>query len=133
MRAPPTTWDGTSRRPSVRSRTGGPLLLDLGGFPGEVPQVVKLRPADVAEGGDLHLGDRGRVDREGPLYPNPEAHLAHGEGLAHPGPLSSDHHALEDLHPLAVALDDPDVHLHGVAGPEVRNVLAQRVAVDDLG
>ena len=39
--------------------------------------------------------------------------------------LAADHRALEDLDPLAVALDHPDVHLQGVAGGELRDVVAQ--------
>src|SRR5580658_176148 len=115
------------------SRAVGPPLFDLGRLAHPVAQVIELRPADVAEGGDLELGDGGRVHREGPLDADAEAHLAHGEGLAHPRPLAADHDALEHLDTLAGAFDDADVHLDRVPGPELGDVVAQAVAVDDLG
>ncbi len=49
------------------------------------------------------------------------------------GALATHHGALEHLDPLAGALDHPHVHLHGVAGPEVGDVVSEAVAVDDVG
>ena len=64
--------------------------------------------------------------------PDAEADLADGEGLAGAAALAADHHALEDLDPLAGALDHADVHLQGVAGAEVGDVVAQLGAVDEI-
>src|SRR5206468_9204982 len=75
------------------------------------------------------LDDRG-VHREGPLDTHAEADLAHGEGLPGSAALAADHDALEDLDAGAVALDDADVHLDGVAGTELGDVVAQRVGVE---
>ena len=46
---------------------------------------------------------------------------------------AADDRALEHLDPLAGALDHPHVHLHGVAGAELGDVVPQAVAVDDVG
>ena len=71
------------------------------------------------------LADDRRVDREGALDADAEADLADGEGLADAVALAADDDALEDLDALAGALDHPDVHLEGVAGREVGDVVAQ--------
>src|SRR5581483_7593623 len=55
--------------------------------------------------------------------------LAHRERLAGAVPLALDHHALEDLHAAARALDHLEVNLHAVARGEVRNA-AQLGALD---
>jgi hypothetical protein len=47
--------------------------------------------------------------------------------------LATDDDALEDLNALARALDHSHVHLQGVAGAECGNVVAKRVAVDEVG
>ena len=75
------------------------------------------------------VDDRG-VHREGPLDPDTERHLADREGLADTRAVAADDDALEDLDTGAVAFDDLDVHLDGVAGAEVRDVVAQRGLVD---
>src|SRR5512143_78445 len=116
------------RRPSAPDRLA--LLLDLRGLATEIAKIVQLRTADVAPGHDLGLGDDGGVHGKGPLDADAEAHLAHGEGLAHASALSTDHHPLEDLDTLAVALDDAYMHLERVARPEVRHVAAQGCRVD---
>src|SRR5256885_17030973 len=87
-------------------------------------------PADVTAGHDLDLLDDRGVQREGALDADAEADLADGEGLAHTGALAADDDALELLDAGAVALDDLDVHVDGVAGTEVRHVDAHRQLVD---
>src|SRR4051794_30597511 len=101
------------------------LLLDLGGLPRASPQVVQLGPPHVAPGDELDLGDDRRVDGERPLHADLEAQLAHGEGLLQARALPGDDVALEDLDPLAAALDHPDVHLEQVARAEVGDVGAE--------
>ena len=110
-----------------------PLLLDLGPLPDTVAQVVELGSADVTTGPDLDAVDDRRVDREGPLNPNTEAELADCEGLTDSAALALDDHALEQLDPLAVALDNTDVHLEGVAGAEVGNIVAEALVIDEIG
>src|SRR4051812_5960390 len=109
------------------------LFLDFRGLPDAVAQVVELRSAHVAAGDDLDLGQGRRVDREGPLDPDAEAHLADREGLAGAAALAAYHRALKHLHALAVALDDADVHLQRVARGELGDVVAQLGAVDEIG
>src|SRR3954451_22596448 len=115
---------------------GVPLLLDLGGLAAEVAQVVELRAAHVTAGDHLDVVDDRRVQREGPLDAHAEGDLADGEGAADPGSLDADADTLEDLQSRAVALDDLDVHLEGVAGAERGKVVAPRGSserVDDVG
>src|SRR3954447_26409120 len=111
-------------------------LLDLGGLAAEVAQVVELRAAYVATGHDLDLLEDRGVDREGALDADAEGDLADREGPADARALDSDHDALEHLDAGAVALDDLDVDLDGVAGAEGGDVVAQRGGgqrVDDVG
>src|SRR5450759_1601492 len=124
---------------SYRSRSSAliagldPLLLDLRRFSDPVAQVVELRPADVAAGRDLDVGDDGRVQGEGALHADPEADLADRERLADPAAFAADHDALEDLDPLPVAFHDPDVDLDRVAGGEWGPVVAEMRAVNEIG
>src|SRR3954464_3691941 len=113
-------------------RLGAPLL-DLGGLPDAVPEVVQLRPAHGAAGDRLDLGDDRRVHRERALDADAVADLAHGERLANAGALAADHHALEELDSLLVALHDTHVHLQGVAGREGRDVVADALGIDEIG
>src|SRR3954447_17744611 len=123
---------GRGRDPPAE-RDSDPLFLDLRRFPDPVAQVVELRPADVAARDDLDLGEDRRVHREGPLDADSEADLAHGEGLPGTAALAADDRALEDLDPLARALDHTDVDLQAVAGSELGFVVAQLGAVDEVG
>src|SRR5689334_15067625 len=82
-------------------------FLDLRLLAAQVTQVVELGPAHITAGHDLHLVQLRAVERVGPLNPDAEAHLADCEGLPQTTALSADHHALEDLDPGPVALDDP--------------------------
>src|SRR3954453_14191874 len=121
----PQVW-----RADASARDRLPLLLDLGGLAAQFAEVVQLGPADVTAGDDLDLLDDRGVHREGPLDADAEADLAHGEGLAGAAALAADHDALEDLDARAGALDDADVHLDGVAGTELGDVVAQRIGVE---
>src|SRR6476646_7014236 len=94
-------------------------------------KVVELRAVDVADRGDLDLLDLRRVERERPLDADAERLLAHRERLARAGSLPLEHDPLEDLHPPASALDDLEVHAHGVARLEARHV-AQLSALEVL-
>ena len=112
-----TASDSSARHDHLVLDAPAPLG-DAGALADLVAQVVELRPADVAAGGDLELLDLGRVQRERPLDPDAERLLADGEGLARAAALALDHDALEDLGAAAVALDDLEVHAHAVAGGE---------------
>src|SRR5688500_1432123 len=106
------------------------LLLDLGGLAAQLAQVVQLGAADVTAGDELDLLEDRAVHREGALDADGEGDLADREGLAHARALAADDDALELLDTGAVALDDANVDVHGVAGAEGRDVGAQRSRVD---
>src|SRR6185437_9846894 len=101
------------------------LLADL------AAQVVELRAVDVADRPHLDLVDLGRVERERALDADAERLLAHRERLARAGALALEDDALEDLDPRPLALDHAEVHAHGVAGLEPRD-LAQLGALECL-
>ena len=65
--------------------------------------------------------------------PTPKLTLRTREGLADARALTADGRTLEDLDALPVAFDDADVHLQGVPGAEVGNVVAKALAVDEVG
>src|SRR4051812_44228455 len=124
------------RRPRSARRQVVALLLDLGLLAAEVAQVVELRATHVTAGQDLDLVDDRGVQREGALHADAEGDLAHREGAAHARALDPDADALEHLDAGAVALDDLDVDLEGVAGTEVGDVVAAGGGgerVDDVG
>ena len=110
-----------------------PALLDPRLLPSQVAQVVELGAADLPRRHDLEPRDGRRVHRERPLDTDAERDLADGERLAQAAVLASDHDALEHLNPLAVPLDHPDVHLHGVAWAEVRDIRAEIGLLDQIG
>ncbi len=64
--------------------------------------------------------------------PTAVGNLANGVGLTGSGTGAGNHDALEHLHTGLVAFDDLHVNLHGVAGAEFGNVVAQRGGVDGI-
>jgi hypothetical protein len=88
-------------------------------------QVVELGAVDVADRLHLDLVDLRRVERERALDPDPERLLADGERLPDAGALALDDNALEHLDAPALTLDHLEVHTHGVAGLEDRQVGSQ--------
>src|SRR5664279_261202 len=108
------------------------LLLDLGGLTAQIAQVVQLGPANVAAGDQLDAVQVRRVNGKGALHADAETDLANGEGLADTATLPADHMTGEDLDTRTRALDDLDVHLHRVAGTEVRDIGPQRGGVQGV-
>ncbi len=106
-------------------------LGDPGALADLLAQVVELRPADIAARRHLKLLDLRRVQREGPLDPDSEGVLAHGEGLAGAAALALDHYPLEHLGPAAVALDDLEVDADPVARAEA-GALPQNALLEAL-
>src|SRR2546428_3060163 len=107
-------------------------FFDAGLLSAAFSEVVELRPADLAPRYQFDLGDGWRVQRERPLYPHPEGHLPHGEGLSKPTSPSPDDQALEDLDPLASGLCDTRVYSHGIARPAIGDVFAQARLFDEV-
>jgi hypothetical protein len=73
------------------------------------------------------------MDREGALHADAEGDLADRERLVQAPALATDHHPVEDLDPLPVPFDHPHVDLHGVAGTELGQVVAEERAIDEVG
>src|SRR5262249_3510221 len=101
-------------RLALAQRLGLAQLADAGLLADLAAEVVELRPVDVADRGDVDLVDLRRVERERALDADAEGVLPNRERLAGAGALALDHDPLEDLDPLAVALDHPEVHADGV-------------------
>src|SRR5262249_38120129 len=55
------------------------------------------------------------------------------KGLPDATARTPDHDALEDLDPLPVAFDDPHMHLDGITGSEIGDVVAQEGLLDEIG
>ena len=72
------------------------------------------------------------MQRERALDADAEGLLADGERLAGTGALALDHDPLEDLDPLALALDHPEMDANRVPGLELRDVVAQLGALECL-
>src|SRR5258706_4458920 len=117
------------------------LLLHAAGLALAVAQVVELGPAHLGLLDHLDLLDRLRVHGKDALDALAKGHLAHGHGGPRPATAKPDHHAFEDLQPLALgllllallalglfldlALLDPHVHAHGVARAEAGQALLE--------
>ena len=95
-------------------------------------QVVQLGAIDVADRLHLDLLDLRRVEGERALDPDAERLLADGERLPHACTLALDDDALEDLDPSALSLDHLEVHAHGVAGLEHRQVGSQLALLEEF-
>ena len=61
-----------------------------------------------------------------------ETDLSYGKGLVEARTLAADDDALEDLDALTGAFDDSYVDLYGVAGAKCGNIVAKRVAVNEV-
>src|SRR5688572_1367150 len=79
-------------------------------------QVVELRAPHFALALDLDRGDQRRVGLEGALDALARRDLAHDERRVQAAVALGDHHALERLHALPLALDHVHVDDHRVAG-----------------
>src|SRR5436190_14105614 len=101
------------------------LLADPSRLAGALAQVVELGAAHVALPLHLDRGDERREALESALHALARRDLAHDEGRVEAAVALGDHHALEGLHALPLALDHVDVDEHGVAGLEVRDLALQ--------
>src|SRR5689334_6634372 len=107
-------------------------LVETRGLASEPTQIIKLRAAHLSCAHHVNVVDHRSLHREDALDTVAEADLADRDGLAHPGVVAGDDGALEYLEALFIAFLDLDVHLDGVAGPELR-VSRPFVLVQDLG
>ena len=114
-------------------RTHVAALADAGALADAAAEVVELRAAHVAAGGDLDALDLRRVHGERALHADAEGLLADREGLAHAFALALDDDALEDLRTATRALDDLEVDLHAIPGRKAGDAaqLCALEAVDD--
>jgi len=109
------------------------LLADLGRLTDAIAQVVELGSTHIASVDELKLCDDWRVDGEGALDTHARAELANRERLVDPRAPTSNDDAFEDLNALFVALYDSYVHLDGVAGLEIGNVVAKTLLINKIG
>src|SRR5437588_9403499 len=100
-------------------------LADARRLAGARAQVIELRAAYVALPLHLDRGDERRIGLEGALDALARGNLAHDEGRVEAAVALGDHHALEGLHALSIALDHVHVDEQRVAGREVWNVLPE--------
>ena len=106
-------------------------LGDTSGLARAAPQVVELGAADTAIAGDFDLVDPGGVDEERSLDADAVGgDAADREVLVDPTAAAADHHALEDLNTLAVALDHLRMHANGVSGAELRHIFLELLRFD---
>src|SRR5689334_2606768 len=111
-----------------RAGAGGASLFgDASRLAAASAQVIELRTTDIAAAHQLDRDQARRVQREHALHAFAVADLAYGEGGVDAGVLARDADAFEGLHTLAVAFDHLHVDLHGVAGPEVRRLVAAKL------
>src|SRR5690606_2339738 len=98
------------------------LLANAGLLAAELTQVEEASPAHDAASQEVDLLDTARVEHEGTLDADAEAHLTHGERRAGTGAVTLDDQALEHLDARLVAFDDAIVDGNGVPDAELRQV-----------
>src|SRR4029077_18368381 len=108
------------------------LFLDPGGLAGQIAQVVELGAAHVAAALDGDLADGRAVGLEHALDALAVRDLAHRERGVESAVAARDHDTLVRLHTLTVAFHHLDLHHHGVAGLEVRNLAGHALLLDFL-
>src|SRR5690625_442598 len=116
--------------PNLLGRCGLPLFANAGGLTAQAAQVVQLGATHVTAGDDLDLVEGGGVYREGTLHADTKGDLADGEGLTHASTLTGNDYALEDLNTSTFAFNNLHVHLDGVTGAEVGDVVTNGRCID---
>src|SRR6266480_1083662 len=104
---------------------GASFLADARRLAGARAQVIELGAAHIALALHLDRGDQRRVGLERALDAFTRRYLAHDERGIQSAVALGDHHAFERLHALSLALDDVDIHHHGVARGEIRHVAGE--------
>lgn len=99
-------------------------LFDPGGLAGKITKIGDLVPPDLAAPDTLDLGDRRRVESEGPFDADAAGHLPDGERRRGAAAAALKDDALKDLLPLLLVLDDADVDLDRITASEFGDVLA---------
>src|SRR5210317_1438339 len=69
---------------------------------------------------------------KGFLNPYTMGYLPHGKCSTHVSSSSADNNTLENLNSFLVAFNDTDMHLDGVAGTEVRHIMAHLFSIDSF-
>src|ERR1700738_15571 len=108
------------------------LFLDPRVLAGQIAQVVELGAAHAAAALDRDLADGRAVGLEHALDPLAVRDLAHRERGVESAVAARDHDALVRLHTLTVAFHHLDLHHHGVAGLEVRDLAGHALLLDFL-
>jgi len=89
-------------------------LTQLAGFADAITQEVQLGPADFATPLNLHVNNVGRVDHECSLNALIGNDTPNGKDLVNPAPAPRNHHTVEDLYALLLALNDSRVYVDGI-------------------
>ena len=99
-------------------------LLDACSLTSELAQIVELGTTHLTVLVNLDGIDVRRLDGEDTLHTNGSRHLAYGETLLVAMTVDFDNYTAEELDTLFVTLDDFVSNCHGVAGTELRKLLA---------
>src|ERR1700738_4275128 len=100
------------------------LLDDAGRLAAQIAQVIEFRAAHLAAAHHLDRIDHRRHHREDAFHAFAVGNLAHRKALVEACAGAADADAFIGLHARAVAFDHLDVDDHGIAGSEIRNLLA---------
>ena len=104
---------------------GWQLFLDTRRLAAAIAEVVQLGTTHVTTALHFDAGDQGAVGLECTFHAFAAGDLAHDKAAVQTTVALGNHHAFVGLHALAVTFDDVNVHNHGVAGSELRDVFAQ--------
>src|ERR1700704_5586645 len=108
------------------------LFLDPRGLAGQIAQVVELGAAHAAATLDGDLADGRAVGLEHALDALAVRDLAHRERGVESAVAARDHDTFVRLHTLTVPFHHLDLHHHGVAGLEVRDLAGHALLLDFL-
>src|SRR4029079_10901037 len=108
----------------------GPPLAERRGLADALPEEVQLRPSNLAVADNLDLLDPRAVDLERPLDADAARDPADRDRAGDAAATKPHHGPLEDLDPLAIALDDLGRHLDRVTRGELGEVGAELVGDD---
>jgi hypothetical protein len=111
---------------------GQSTLTDTRCFSGKIAEVVETSPTDSAFCKQLNLLDAGIMQGKGFLNADTMRYLAHGICRIHGAVLALGDHSLKNLDTLLAALNDPDMHFHGIAGAEIGVVLSHLFQIDSF-
>ena len=124
----PSPWH--TRSGTVQVLLKKTALADTCGFTTKFAQIVQAGAANTTECDDLYLLDSRRMKSKGFFYSDTVGNLPDCEGGVHGAPFTLDNHALKNLYPLFVALDNPDMNLDSVARTKLGDIETHLLQID---